>query len=272
MFKLGVRLHDINGKNFQEKVSNARKLGFCCAQVSLEKLFPTGEILTQSKLKELKLNLYEEGIEPVILGCYKNLANPNYKAYVKIADEYRQAVDVAALLGATVVGTETGAPNTSYIYEPSCRSKESLDILIDRIFPIVEYAKQAGINLAIEPVALHIAHNAARVRTVLDAIPMDNLKVILDPVNLLDVTNIEDRDEIIQNAYRLLGKDIIAVHLKDCTKNGLLDEVPLGKGLIDFTSSMNFLLNNPSIPAIFEGTRPDNIEESIEFLRTFHAE
>ena len=42
-----------------------------------------------------------------------------------------------------------------------------------------------------------------------------NLQIIFDPVNLLDISNYQNRDVIIEEAIELLGDDIAMVHMKD---------------------------------------------------------
>ena len=64
--------------------------------------------------------------------------------------------------------------------------------------PVVRYAEQMGVILAIEPVFKHIVYNPARARKVLDAIDSPNLQIILDPVNMLDISNYKEQKEIVK--------------------------------------------------------------------------
>ncbi|MDE6942219.1 MAG: sugar phosphate isomerase/epimerase, partial [Lachnospiraceae bacterium] len=70
----------------------------------------------------------------------------------------------AAHLGAGVVGTETGAPNVEYRFEEACWNEESLQIFIKNLRPVVKYAEQMGVLVAIEPVVRHIVCNPVRSR------------------------------------------------------------------------------------------------------------
>ena len=106
----------------------------------------------------------------------------------------------ASLLGAGVVGTETGAPNEAYQFEERSHSEEALAIFIRNLRPVVEYAQKMGVIVAIEPVYKHIVCSPKRARRVLDEIASPNLQIIFDPVNLLDICNYKDREAIIAEA------------------------------------------------------------------------
>ena len=97
---------------------------------------------------------------------------------LNVVDVYkRQHIVFASLLGAGVVGTETGACNTEYRTEPFSFTEEALEIFIKNLRPVVEYAEKLGVIVAIEPVCRHIVNNAKRARKVLDAIDSPNLQI-----------------------------------------------------------------------------------------------
>ena len=90
-----------------------------------------------------------------------------------------------------------------------------MQLFIDNLRPVVKYAEQMGVVIAIEPVWKHIVCNPKRARKVLDEINSPNLQIILDPVNLLDVCNYQNQVAIVDEAIELLGADVAMVHLKD---------------------------------------------------------
>lgn len=57
-----------------------------------------------------------------------------------------------------MVGTETGAPNIGYKSCPECRTEESLRLFIERVKPVVRWAEEESMMLAIEPVTRHIVY------------------------------------------------------------------------------------------------------------------
>lgn len=262
--QLGIRLHDVAGATLEEKLANAKAQGFACGHVALSKVISQYSVadsaLTPGLAMYIKKQFSKYDLDIAVLGNYLNLANPDPQKLAAIQKRYMTHIRFAALLGCGVVGTETGAPNEEYRYEPACRSEEALDTFITNLKPVVRYAENMGVIIAIEPVIRHIVYNPKRARQVLDAIASPNLQIILDPVNLLDESNAADHRRIIQEAIELLGEDVAVVHLKDFkVQDGKLLSIGAGMGEMDYTGLMRFIKKEkPYIHATLEDTKPDN--------------
>ncbi len=271
--QLGIRLHDIKKAPLEERLEIAKEQGFACGHLALSKVisgYPVDDgALTPGFAMYLKKIFAANNLDVAVLGCYLNLANPNEESLEKITHRYLAHIRFASLLGAGVVGTETGAPNEEYRFEEACRTKEALATFIKNVRPVVEYAEKMGVIFAIEPVAKHIVWNPKRAREVLDAIGSPNLQIIFDPVNLLDIHNYQDREAIIAEAIELLGEDIAMVHIKDfVVKDGELVSVAAGTGEMDYTQIIRFIRERkPHIHVTLENTVPENAVQSRKFIQ-----
>jgi sugar phosphate isomerase/epimerase len=153
-------------------------------------------------------------------------------------------------------------------------SAEALEIFIDNLRPVVEYAEKCGVILAIEPVYKHIVWNPRRAREVLDRIASPNLQIIFDPVNLLDPDNIDHRDEVIAEAMDILAPEIAMIHLKDYIigEDGM-KAVGCGFGEMDYTEIVRFAVEKkPYIQATLENTTPENAVRSRELIEKTERE
>ena len=150
-------------------------------------------------------------LDIAVLGNYLNLAHPDAAALHAIQEKYYAHIRFASLLGCGMVGTETGAPNAEYKFCPECRSDAALATFITNFKPVVRCAEQYGVTIAIEPVVRHIVYDARRARTVLDEIGSPNLQILLDPVNLLNMENVDQREEVFAETIELLGKDVAMI-------------------------------------------------------------
>ena len=276
--QLGIRLHDIEKAPLERRLQIAREQGFKCGHLALSKViseYPTGNsALTPGFAIYLK-NLfakYEQDI--AVLGCYLNLADPNEEKMKKTYARYLSNIRFAALLGAGVVGSETGAVNEEYKFEPANHSDEALKLFIKRLRPVVEYAEKSGVIFAIEPVFKHIVCNPKRARIVLDEIASPNLQIIFDPVNLLDISNYERRDEIFEEAMDILGDDIAVLHLKDfVVEDGGLKSVAAGTGEMQYDKILKFVKDKkPFMHASLENTVPENAVRTREFIQKIYDE
>ncbi len=271
--QIGIRLHDLKKASLEERLQIANEQGFRCAHLALSKViseYSTADsALTPGYACYLKKIFAEAGLDVAVLGCYLNLANPNAESLKKIQARYQAHIRFASVLGVGVVGTETGAVNEAYKYEERNHSQEALDIFIQNLRPIIAYAEKMGVIFAIEPVFKHIVCNPKRARQVLDEINSPNLQIIFDPVNLLDISNYQDRTEIIQEAIEVLGEDIAVVHLKDfIVKGDELVSVAAGTGEMDYSEIIRFVkAEKPYIHATLENTNPDNAVTARKYIQ-----
>ena len=270
--QLGIRLHDTTNLPFEERIADVHNLGFKCGHLALGKVieeFPTtDEAMTPGLAMYVKNVFAKNNVDIAVLGCYLNLADTNEEQLKKTVHRYMAHIRFASWLGCGVIGTETGAPNETYTSVPECHTDWALDLFIERLRPIVEYAEKMGVVVAIEPVYRHIVSNPKRARKVLDEINSPNLQIIFDPVNLLDMENYQDRQAIIDEAIELLGSDIAMVHLKDfIVKDGKLVSVGCGLGEMDYTAILKFMKERkPFIHATLEDTNPGNNQWVKEFI------
>lgn len=262
--QLGIRLHDTKKLPIEERIADVHTLGFSCGHLALGKViseFPTFDAaLTPGLAMYLKNIFTKNQVGIAVLGCYLNLANPNPEQLKTITNRYMAHIRFASWLGCGVVGTETGAPNEAYAFVPECHGEEALQTFITNLRPVVKYAEQMGVVVAIEPVYGHIVNTPLRARRVLDSIGSPNLQIILDPVNLLDYCNYTEQKAVVQDAIEILGDDVAMVHLKDfVVEEGKLKSVGAGLGEMDYTAVLKFMKERkPFIHATLEDTKPEN--------------
>lgn len=270
--QIGIRFHDLASGTLEERAAFAKEQGFTCTHLALSKIGPykmTVPELTPGWAMYIRKVMEQNDLDIAVLGCYLNLATPDQAALEHTQEVYKAHLRFASLLGAGVVGTETGAPNVKYQYEEACHSEQALDTFIRNLEPVVKYAEKTGTILAIEPVYKHIVWNPKRARKVLDSISSPNLQIIFDPVNLLDVSNYENRDEIFAEAMELLENEIAVIHLKDFRlEDGKLVSIAAGTGEMNYEEIVRFAVNKkPYIHTTLENTNPGNAVASREYIQ-----
>lgn len=275
--QIGIRLHDVKEGTIEQRVNTAKEQGFSCAHVALSKLCDykmTLPELTPGWAMYLKKLFAKENIDIAVLGCYLNLATPDKAALIKTQEVYKAHLQFASILGCGVVGTETGAPNTEYRFEEACHTEEALQTLISNLRPVVRCAEKMGVIIALEPVYTHIMWNPKQTRKVLDAIDSPNLRIIFDPVNLLDISNYERREEIFAEALATFGDEIAVIHLKDFTvADGKLISHAAGKGMMDYDAILRYAKQyKPYIHATLEDTTPEDAVQAREFIERRYQE
>ena len=283
MMQIGIRLHDVNTglaletQTMEARAEKAREEGFSCVHLAFSKVIKGVTFdacaLTEGLAAHTRRVFARSGLDVAVLGCYLNLAHPDRSKLAEIQSRYYGHIRVAALMDAGVVGTETGAPNAEYKMDANTHTQGALDAFIRGLAPVVECAEQYGVTMAIEPVWKHIVYDADRAVQVLRAIGSHNLRIILDPVNLLYPGNIGNRDQVIGDAIEKLGDKVAVVHLKDYVPAGDdLKSIAAGTGEMDYTQILRFMKERkPYIQATLENTTNDNAVASREFLERAYA-
>ena len=264
--QIGIRLHDVNTgldaneRTLEARARKAREEGFSCVHLALQKVisgmaFDEGT-MTEGLAAYVRRVFAKNDLDIAVLGCYFNLANPDPLQLEAIKSKYYAHLRVAPLMGAAMVGTETGAPNVEYKLDANTHSQEALDTFMRNLEDVVAEAERRGATVAIEPVWNHIVYNADRAVQVLKGIGSRNLRIILDPVNLLCLENIDDRDSVIADAIDKLGERVAMIHLKDfIVREGKLVSVAAGTGNMDYTRILRFMKERkPFIQATLENT------------------
>lgn len=276
MIQFGLRLHDAEKLPMEQLLPLVKEKGFTCAHLALSKAmkeYPCGpSALTPGYALYLRHLFEKNGIDVAVLGNYLNLAHPNPDAVKDMQEKYYAHIRFASLLGCGTVGTETGAPNPEYKFCPECRSDKALITFIKNLKPVVRCAEQYGVTVAIEPVARHIVYDAKRARLVLDEIGSHNLQILLDPVNMLSMDNVDRREEVFAEAIELLGKDVAMIHFKDFLRHdadGQLKACGAGQGeMEDYSTILRFAKQEkPFVFATLENTTPENAVACREFLQ-----
>ena len=256
MIQFGLRLHDAEKLPIEQVLPLVHQKGFSCVHLALSKSLKevpnTPSALTPGYAAYLRRLFAKNELDIAVLGNYLNLAHPDADALHAIQEKYYAHIRFASLLGCGMVGTETGAPNAEYKFCPECRSDAALATFIKNFKPVVRCA-------------------------VLDEIGSPNLQILLDPVNLLNMENVDWREEVFAEAIELLGKDVAMIHFKDFLRQdagGQLAATGAGQGgMGDYRTILRFAKEQkPYVFATMENTTPENAVQCLQYLQKQYDE
>ena len=282
MLQIGIRLHDVNTtrdrafQTLEARAKTAREEGFSCVHLALSKVVSgmtfDEAAMTEGLAMHVKRVFARNDLDVAVLGCYLNLAHPDPAKLKEIQSKYYAHIRLAALAGICTVGTETGAPNAAYQYEPACHGRAALTAFLRGLEPVVAEAERRGVTLAIEPVWSHIVWNPDRALEVIRAMGSRNLRIIFDPVNLLSPENVDRRDRVIGEAMDKLCDRIAVVHLKDY-RGADLKNVAAGTGEMDYSAILSFLkARKPYVQATLENTDDTNAVQAREHIERLYQQ
>jgi len=271
VLNIGIRLHDTIPGSLREKLRYTGKQGFRCAHIALSKVLPdfrmelAERLMTDELAEEVRMALAENDMSCAVLGCYLNLADPDPEQRSKTEAIYRAHLRFAGKINALTVGTETPLAPGSSFGDPA-GSEEAFRLFVDCLRPVVRCAEEENVILAVEPVYRHIISTPERAERLLDEIPSDRLRIILDAVNLIAPDRAKEADDIIAEAIRRLGDRVSVLHLKDyILENGQSRATACGTGNMRYGQLLAFA-GGKNLPMTLENTTPENAQQARLFL------
>jgi sugar phosphate isomerase/epimerase len=139
-------------------------------------------------------------------------------------------------LGTSVITMCTGSRNANNMWKhhPDNHSKEAWRDLVEHLEKALEVAEHFKITLGIEPEINNVIHSALKARKLLDTFQNKHLGVVLDAANLYQTGDLPDTKGILQQAFDLLGHDLVLAHVKDVTSTAIVFQQ--GRGMWIFRS------------------------------------
>lgn len=199
-----------------------------------------------------------------------NMIDPNVQ---KRQDGLRRLGILASAcdrLGVSVITLCTGTrdPENMWRRHPENDSPEAWEDLIATMSEALKIAEGNGITLAFEPEVSNVVDSASKGRRLLDQMQSPYLKVIMDPANIFHKGELPHMREILDEAFDLLGEDIVIAHAKDLSRDGEAGHEAAGQGLLDYDQYLS-LLNSVGfdVPLILHGLSEAQVDECVAFLR-----
>lgn len=237
---------------------------------------------TDADCRSIREAFDDKGVAIVQVACHEtNLIHPNDDVRKRSVSKIRSAMRAARVLGSDVVVAMAGTRHPealggkwprAWLAHAENFSVQTWELLVRVLKKTLQDIEGDGVKFCLEPVSLTPVNSVERLSRLLRDVNSSLQKVLLDPVNL--VTSVEDyfrTTDLTNTMFDVLGSDIAAVHAKDTSiRQELtlhLDEVPPGKGNLDYSTLLRRLNELPSrIPLIVEHVSTD---EEITFAKKY---
>ena len=272
--KIAFRTHDLGVKGLEGAVEKCKECGISAVQLVAYKFlddvkYAPGGIDGQ-KAVEIGKALKDGGISVPLIGAYFNPVHSDKEKVARCKQVFKEYLTFAKELGSNIVGSETGSFNDDkWTYNPLNRTEEALQTVIATFKELAAFAKEKGAYIGMEGAAGHVCWNVATLKRAVDAIEMDNVKIIFDIYNYLDAGNYENYLEILDEGLRTFAGKIHVFHIKDCVfVDGKLKQVAPGKGMFDFEKILSRIkAYDKDAYLVLEGTTGDDIVPCTKFIK-----
>lgn len=185
-------------------------------------------------IAQIRAGTAARGITIAALSGTFNMAHPD----PRVRRDGLAALEVLAAacagIGTSLITICTGSrdPGDMWRWHDGNAAPEAWRDLLDTLGAALAIAQDAGVALAFEPERANVVFSARRGRDLLDTLASPQLKVVLDPSNLIDGRNPAAIPGVIDEACDLLGDSIVLAHAKDRDPEG--NPCAAGTGTVDF--------------------------------------
>lgn len=182
----------------------------------------------------------------------------------------RVLAEACAPMGTNAIHICTGTRDTKSMWRrhPDNNSPEAWRDMAACIREAAEIARQAKVALAFEPEVNNVVDSALKARRLMDEIGSPHLKVCIDPANIFHTGELPRMKEILEEAFALVGEDIVLAHAKDLDHDGDAGHKAAGEGLLDYDLYLRLLLASRfNGPLLLHGLSRAQVPGCVAFLR-----
>ncbi len=158
---------------------------------------------------------------PAVSGTF-NMAHPDPATRESGLAGLERVVGCANALGAAFVTLCTGTRDrgSMWRWHPDNASDAAWGDMIDSVTRALEVAERRNVTLVVEPEPANVVSSAAHARELLDQVAHDRLRIVLDPANIVLSDRTRSPGAVLDEAFGLLGPDIVFAHAKDLSAEG----------------------------------------------------
>lgn len=222
----------------------------------------------------IQKKLKERDIHVAILGCYINPTDPDEARRKAGVARFIEHLKYARIIGADMVGTETGRYNSAFKVVPETYTEECYQLLLESMCEIVDAAENLGMIVGVEAVHDHTLYSPEMMKRFLDDIASPNVEAILDPVNLISAENYKNQEAVIARALELYGDRVSMLHIKDFRmENGEPEFEHVGDGLFNYAPLMAWLKKEkPYVTVLLENSNRERYHSDVAYLQKIYEE
>jgi sugar phosphate isomerase/epimerase len=256
----------------EERLAAAKACGLACVQVSMAcaGLPEMPDQIPRELPGRFRREAAAAGIRiDSVTGTF-NMCHPDVEHRRTGLRRLRVLAEACAELGTSAIHVCTGTrdPNSMWRRHPDNGSPEAWRDMAACIREAAGIARQTKTVLAFEPEVSNIVDSARKARRLLDETGSPHLKVTMDPANIFHAGELPRMKEMLDEAFALLGRDIVLAHAKDLDRDGEAGHKPAGQGVLDYERYLRLLrAYHYKGPLLLHGLTREQVPDCLAFLR-----
>lgn len=140
--------------------------------------------------------------------------------------------------------------------------------LVESMRTAVAAAEEHDIVLGVEPEVANVIDSPQKARRLLDELGSPRVKIVMDAANIFQAGQLPRMREVLEEAFELLGRDIVLAHAKDLRSDGHAGDLPAGAGVLDYDLYLSLLQKSGYRgPVVLHGLSEEQVPAAVAFLR-----
>lgn len=225
--------------------------GFCATQFHLGSAVPVTEprqstlppLLDAATCEAIRASLEVRGVSaPAVSGTF-NIIHPDRARRDENFHRLELLASHCKTLGADAITLCSGTMDADYMWapHPDNGSSAAWRAMLEGMARACRIAERYGVLLAFEPEVSNIIDSARKARRAIDEVGSASLKVCIDGANLYHKGDLARMHEVLDEAFDLVGQDIVLAHAKDVSRDGEAGHDAAGTGLLDYEAYLGHL-------------------------------
>ena len=272
LMQIGILAGTFRRPTLEATLDAVKDSGLDCVQLSMScaGLASMPEEIKPEVVARIRHEAAARGIEIVSLDGTFNMSHPD--AEQRRMGVRRLGVLAAACrtLGVAKIHICTGTRDRGSMWRrhPGNDLPEAWRDMLACVRAAVEVVKPFGVTLGFEPEVNNVVDSAKKARRLMDEIGSPYLKVTMDGANLFHAGELAHMSDVLDQAFALVGKDIVMAHAKDLSHDGDAGHEAAGHGKLDYERYLGLLhAYGFKGPLLLHGLTEAQVPGCVAFLR-----
>jgi len=270
--RIGIFVSTFSRPTLEARLDAVKACGLDCIQLSLDcaGMLEMPDKIAPETIARIRREASARGIEIAALQGTFNMSHPDAEYRRRGVRQLGVLAAACKEMGVSKIHICTGTRDRGNMWRrhPDNDSAEAWHDMVACVRAAVEVVKPFGIALGFEPEVNNVVDSAKKARLLMDGIESSCLKVTMDAANLFHKGELASMSEILDQAFALVGNDIIMAHAKDLSHDGDAGHEAAGHGKLDYSRYLA-LLHKYGFkgPLLLHGLSEAQVPGCVAFLR-----
>ncbi len=270
--RIGVLLGTFRNGTLAARLDAVKASGLDCVQLSMDcaglPMMP--DEITPELAQQIRRAAAERDITIASVAGTFNMCHPDAEQRQTGLRRLRVLAAACKPMGVTKIHLCSGTRDRTSMWRrhPDNATPEAWRDMAECMRAAAAIARQYRVTLAFEPEVNNVVDSAKQARRLMDEIGSPYLKVTLDAANLFQAGELPRMGEILDEAFALIGRDVVLAHAKDLDHDGDAGHLPAGHGKLDYERYVTLLHKNRFRgPLLLHGLTEAQVPGCVSFLR-----